>query len=187
MSDEVVSKETEATANAETAKQEVVSTEAQSSELNERLLSESKQYKKKYQEAKTKLEEIEKSALQSQSKYKELYEKSEEKYQGLYKNLVKEKVKTAVANHALKAGCVDVEDLLQLGNKQLLQIDEETMEVQGADVFVEEAKKTKPYLFNIQKTPTINSSTPGGVVKGSQKTIKEMSKEEILAQLRALK
>jgi len=188
MSEEVVSKETETAANAEQSKA-VAQTEGQPpvSELNERLLAESKQYKKKYQETKARLEEIEKSKLQEQSQYKELWQKSEEKYQGLYKNLVKEKVRTAVANHAQKAGCVDVEDLLKLGNAQLLQVDEESLEVMGADVFVEEARKSKPYLFTVTKAPTINSATPGGVVKGSQKTIQEMSKDEIISQLRALK
>jgi len=186
MSEEVVSKGTELSANADQAGEQETTAPA-TSELNERVLAESKQYKKKYQDTKAKLEELEKSKLQEQSQYKELWQKSEEKYQGLYKSLVKEKVRTAVTNHALKAGCVDVDDLLKLGNTQLLQIDEESLDVQGADVFVDEAKKSKPYLFPGQKAPTINSATPGGVVKGSQKTIKEMSKDEILAQLRALK
>jgi hypothetical protein len=186
MSEEVVSKETEPTANA--AEAEKAATEGQpGSEMNERLLAESKKYKKQYQETKSKLEELEKSKLKEQAQYKELYEKAEDKYQTLYKALVKEKVKTAVTDRASKAGCVDVEALLKLGNTQLLQIDEETLEVQGTDVFVEDAKKLKPYLFGSPKAPTINSATPGGVAKGSQKTIKEMSKDEILAQLRALK
>lgn len=187
MSKEVVSKETEQTANAEAVNTAEQTETTASPELNERLLAESKQYKKKFQEAKAKLEELEKSKLQEQSKFKELYEKTEEKYQSLYKSLIKEKVKTAVVDKASKAGCVSVEDLLKLGNTSLLQIDEETLEVQGADVFVEEAKKEKPYLFAMAKTSTINSATPGGVVKGSQKSYKEMSKDEIMSQLRALK
>ena len=155
---------------------------------NARVLAESKEYKKKYQATKARLEELEKSKLQEQNQYKELWQKSEEKYETLYKTLVKEKVRSAVSEKAAKAGCVDVDALLKLGDAQLLQINKETLEIDGADVFVEEAKKLKPYLFQPVKAPTINSATPGGVLKASGvKKPQEMTKEEIMAQLRALK
>jgi hypothetical protein len=47
-----------------------------------------------------------------------------------------------------------------------LQFDEETYQVQGSDLFVEEARRLKPYLFQNKgtgKTSTINSVTPGSV------------------------
>ena len=163
------------TANAEQT-QEAVAQSAQS-EVNERLLNESKKYKKAYQEEKQKREELEKSELQKQAKYKELYEQTEAKYNGLYKSLVKEKVKSTVADKAAKAGCLDVDALLQLGNASLLQVDEETLEVLGADTFVEEAKKSKPYLFQSAKAPTINATTPGGTPLQKKMTLNEMARK----------
>lgn len=187
MSEEVVANATEVAANAEPTKTEVQQGDS-SSELNtERILAESKEWKKKYQAVKSEKEAAEKSKLQEQAKYKELYEKADVKYQTLYKTLVKEKVKAAVTDVASKAGCVSVDDLLKLGDVQLLQVDDESLEVQGVSTFVDEAKKNKPYLFTANKSQTINSATPGGLLKGSQKTIKEMTKEEILAELRSLK
>ena len=162
------------------------STKDQAAEVNARLLDESKKYKKAYQDTRSKLEELEKSKLQEQQKYKELYEQTEQKYQGLYKSLVKEKIRSSVADKASKAGCLDVDALLKLGNAELLQLDEDTLDVHGADTFVEEAKKAKPYLFQAAKASNINATTPGGVVRTGTKTLKDLSKDEIMSQLRAL-
>lgn len=181
MSEEVVSKETEATTNAEAQGDEV-----NAAEVNARLLAESKKNKKLAQELKAKLENIEKSGLEEQQKYKELYQKSEEKYQGLYKTLVREKIKTAVVEKASKLGAVDADAVLKLGNAELLQVDSETLEVQGVDEFVEDLRKTKHYLFQPQKTPTINPVTPGGVVRGTEKPLNQLSRDEIMAKLKAL-
>lgn len=176
---------TETQANAETSGQ-TTETENQASEVNARLLAESKKYKSAYQEAKQKLEEVEKSKLQEQSKYKELYEQTEEKYKTLYKSLVKEKVRTSVADVAAKAGCHDVEALLKLGNSELLQVDDESLKVDGVEAFVEDARKNKPYLFQSVKQASINSVTPGGGVTKT-KSLKDMSSTELMAQLRSLK
>ena len=177
------------TANAEQTEAAVEQEgQTQAPEVESRLLAESKEYKRKYQATKAKLEELEKSKLQEQSQYKELWQKSEEKFQNLYKTLVKEKVRSAVSDKAAKAGCIDVDDLLKLGNTQLLEVNQETLEVEGVDVFVDEAKKLKPYLFMAQKTPTINTTTPGGgTLKAGVKQLKDLTKDEILAQLKSLK
>ena len=147
-----------------------------SAETHARVLEESKRNKIKAQELKTKLEEIEKQTLLEKEEFKKLYETSEAKFQGLYKSLVKEKVKSTVSEIALKAGCVNVDDLLKLGNAELLQIDDETMMVSGVDSFVEEAKKTKPYLFKSAQTPAINAATPGGMTAMKKLTLSELAK-----------
>lgn len=182
MSEEVaVSKETEAAANVEAQGDEV-----SAAEVNARLLAESKKNKKLAQEYRSKLETLEKTKLEEQSQYKELYQKSEEKYQGLYKSLVREKIKTAVSERASKHGAIDVEAVLKLGNAELLQVDQESLEVHGVDEFVEELKKSKQYLFQPVKTPTINPATPGGVVRGQTKSLQQMSAAEIMAELHKL-
>lgn len=167
-------------ANAEAAnaasEQEVTTTQESASEVNARLLEESKQNKKLAREYKAKLEEVEKAKLQEQEKYKELWQKSEEKFKGLYKTLITEKVKTAVADKASKAGAVDIDAIMVMGNKELLQVDEETLEVHGTDTYVEELKKMKPYLFKTISTTQINSTTPGGVVQKKEVTLGDLAK-----------
>lgn len=152
------------------------STKAQSSEVNERLLNESKKYKSLYQQTKQELDKQQKAKLEEQNRFKELYEQEQSKYQALYKNLVKEKIKAKVTEHATKAGCVNVEDLLRLGNVELLQVDEESLEVYGAETFVEDTKKQKPYLFNASKPQAINPATPGGVQTQKRLTAQEIAK-----------
>ncbi len=182
MSEEAVSKETVVDANAP----DQTGDEVSAAEVNARLLAESKKNKKLAQEYRSKLETLEKTKLEEQSQYKELYQKSEEKYQGLYKSLVREKIKSAVADRATKSGAIDVEAVLKLGNAELLQVDQESLEVHGVDEFVEELKKTKQYLFQPAKTPTINPATPGGVVRGQTKSLQQMSAAEIMAELHKL-
>jgi len=165
---------------------EQVETKDQAAEVNARLLEESKRNKKQAQEYKAKLEEMEKSKLKEKEEYKSLWEKSEEKLQGLYKTLVKEKVRAAVGEKASKAGAVDLDAVMLLGNRELLQVDEETLEVHGSDSYVEDLKKNKAYLFQTAKSSNINGVTPGGVVKGTTKQLKELTIEEIKSQLRSL-
>jgi hypothetical protein len=176
-------------ANAEAQQAVDATANEPASEVNARLLAESKKNKTLAQELKQKLakyEAAENSAMQEQQRFKELYEKSEAARQSLFKTVIKEKIKSSVADKALKAGCVDVDGLIKLGNAELLRYDEESLEVHGVDTFVEEAMKSKPYLFQSAKTPTINPATPGGTVRSNNKSLKELSKEEILSQLRAL-
>lgn len=142
---------------------------------NERLLEESKGYKSKYQETRKTLEEIEKAKLEEQGKYKEMYSKTQEKYDSLLSNLVQERVKSAVSSVASKDGCIDVEALLKLGNTDLLEYDQESNTVHGADLFVEEAKKARPFLFNQKTNPVINAGSPSGSVQKSM-TAKDAAK-----------
>lgn len=173
---------TEANATVETQ----ATTQDQAPEVNARLLEESKKNKKAAQEYRTKLETLEKERLTEQQRYKELYEKSEEKYQGLYKSLVKEKVRAAVATKAQAMGVVDIDAAMLLGNKELLQVEEDSLEVHGVDTFMDELKKAKPYLFQVAQKANINGVTPNAVLKSNTKPLKELTVEEIKAQLKAL-
>lgn len=168
-----VSNETEPTANA--APTQAVEAVEPPSEVNERVLAESKKYKRQAQEYKQQLEAMANAKLQEEAKYKELWQQSEQKFQTLHKSLVKEKVKAAVADKASKAGAVDVDAVMKLGNPELLQVEEDTLEVHGVDSFVDELRKAKPYLFQTAKAPTINATTPGGVVAKKQATLSELA------------
>lgn len=177
------------TANAET--QGAVDQQGDAgSEVNARLLAESKKHKALASELKTKLakyEAAEKSALEQQSQFKDLYEKEKKDREALLKTVVSDRIKASVAQEAAKHGCIDVDGLLKLGNKELLQYDEATLEVHGVDQYVEDTKKSKPYLFQSASKANINPATPGASVRSNVKPLKDLSKDEIMAQLRALK
>jgi hypothetical protein len=142
-------------------------------QLNARLLRESKEWKSKYLAAKQEsqsqkhvLEEAEKKKMESQQQYKTLAEKYESENKALKDRIRNEKIRNAVNDKALRAGCVNVEDLLTVGDKSLIEYDEESNQVSGAEVFIEETRRLKPYLFQSKangRTSTINSVTPGSV------------------------
>lgn len=174
----------EPTANAEGV--EGTESQGSASEVNARLLEESKKNKKLAQEWKAKAETFEKERLAAQGKEKERADYFEKKYTELKHLTVKSSVKNALTLAAQKAGARDLDAVFALANKELIQYDETSNEVLGADQAVEELKKTKDYLFVPQKAPTINGASPGGVVKGVSKKYNEMTKDEIMSQLRAL-
>lgn len=169
-----------ADANASAEEAHEVDSQAQEagthSEVNDRLLKESKAFKSRALSAERELERIQKASLEEQGKFKEMYEATQQKYESLMKNLVKEKIKSSVSDHASKVGCVNVEALLKLGNPSLLEFDEEQGTVHGSDLFVEEARKQHPYLFNSAKTAAINSASPGGPLKEKKLTAAEIAK-----------
>lgn len=152
--------------NTEVAGNDELQTQEQTTDINARLLRESKEWKAKYQQLRHEREDTEKRRLESQQEWKALAEKLTTENKSLEESYKREKIRAAVHDRALRAGCLNVEDLLVVGNTGLLQVDDQTHEVQGADLFVEEARRLKPYLFQQKsqgKSSTINSVTPGGV------------------------
>lgn len=143
---------------------------------HERLLNESKKNKKRALEAEKRLEALEKSKLEEQGKYKELYEQYKTQFDELKNQTMRDKVGFEVKQHAAKAGCVDVNSLLKLGNGELMQFDEQTGEILGADLFIEDARKQFPFLFKSQPTPTINPVTPSGAPVKQTKTASQVAK-----------
>lgn len=128
----------------------------------ERLLEESKKFKARAQAAETELEKLRKQKLQDEKKYEELWKAEAAKVQTLTRNNMKRTIETQVSGVASKAGCVNVEALMKLGNGDLLTYDESTDSCEGVEAFVEDAKRTHPYLFQAQRTAVINPATPGG-------------------------
>lgn len=148
-------------------------------DVNKRLLEESKHWKSKAQEYKKQIEDAQKQKAAEQGEFKELYEKTKAQHDDLYKKFVGEKVKMSVSQVASKHGCVDVEALMRLGNVDLLRFDPETAEVHGADIFVEEAKKNKSYLFQLKQSVATSPMTPGGANGiAAPKVYKDLSADE---------
>lgn len=144
---------------------------------NDRLLSESKKFKARALQAEKELADLKKKANEEQGNFKALYEDLHKKHQGLQGQVVKEKISSAVSKEAVKAGCIDPDALLKLGNRELLQYDEESFAVYGADSFVEDAKKQFAYLFKSENKSAINPLTPGTKIGDVKKvTVAEISK-----------
>lgn len=138
-----------------------------SERLNDRILKESKKYKSRWQEERaraqeyeSKLKEIEQKKMEEQGKYRELADKYKAELETMRNNIVKDRVSNAIASACRDAGCEKPEAMMKLGNKSLLQYDDESGEVHGVDVFVEEMKREYPMLFTAGKSAVINPGAP---------------------------
>lgn len=128
---------------------------------NERLLAESKKYKSEYQKLKVEREELEAKKLEEQGKEAERAKHWESKYKELNERVLKKSVDDAIMSYAKEKGCIDPKAVVRLGNMSQVVYDEETGEVSGVDIMLEDLKKNSPYLFAAPKSPVINSTTPG--------------------------
>lgn len=160
-----------AEANLETAKEP-----KQDAASVERLLAESKKYKERAQAAEKELETQRKSNLAEQGKFKELYERSVAEHLEYKKSRTAVDIKSAISLAAQKAGCINVEDLVKLGDASLLQYDEDSGQVHGLELYVQEAKKNKPYLFTQPKGAMINPAVPNGQTQEKTFNVKDVSK-----------
>lgn len=160
------------------------------SEVNARLLEESKANKKKAQELQAQLDGIKRASLEKQSEFKKLYEEEKSKNDKLFKSVVNREVKNAVEKVASKAGAIDFDAVMALGDRQLLVVhqseSDDTFSVDGVETFIDDLKKKKPNLFTVTKSAAVNGVTPGGTTQSNKKQLKDLTKEELLAQLRAL-
>ncbi len=187
---DVVQTPTDVTGGAQTT--ETISDESTSDEDNKRghidqLVYESRKFKERAQKAeaaqrdsKKKLDSLQATQLQEQGKYKELYESEKNRREGLQKSVLERELENSVKLQAKDAGCVDVNVLYKVGSKELLQFDEDTGQVHGAEAFVEDAKQKFPYLFSLVKPPVINPTAPQGVAqtKGAPSTAEQVKTQD---------
>lgn len=189
--------EEQVSANAETPnKANAIGTEVgeetfkeSASEVNARLLKESQQNKERARKSEAELAELRKfrdAALKEKLQFQPLYEQKAKELDELRESVRKDKILSKVKEVGLKMGCVDTDLLLAAGPPGVLDFDRNTLDPIGVEEFVEAAKKNKPILFQPLKTPTINATTPGGAARNNVQQPKPMSKEEIIAQLKAL-
>lgn len=157
-------------------------------ETHDRVLKESNKWKHRALAAEQKVESSERETLESQAKWKELYEQTRTKYEEAQQREVSLKLGNAVTKKASEVGCLNVDDLMSLGDTSLLNYDPETGEVHGVDMFVEQAKATKPYLFSSKVPSSVNSTLPSGGLKvePGKEDYSKLSKDAILERLQAL-
>lgn len=142
----------------------------------ERLLQESKKFKERAFKAEKELEGIKKAQLTQQGEYKRLYEETQAKLEQKEKAIVREKVSSALVAEATKLGCVATDAVLKLVNAELLQWDDSSSTVHGAEVALGEVKQKYPMLFQRQATAVINPSTPNGVDKEKKLSAHDIAK-----------
>jgi len=147
------------------AQPDVVETEAEKAvrlETHTRVLEESRKYKQRMKDAEKRLEEIERAKLEEQGKHKEVAETYKQQLENQRQINLKLAVRQAVSGPANRAGCIDLDDLLKLGDQAKIEYDPDTGEVYGADAFVEAMKTNRPYLFHQANKTVVNPAVPGG-------------------------
>jgi oligoendopeptidase F len=150
-------------------------------QTNQRLLEESKQYKNKYRGLRDEVETKEKAKLEESENWKELLDREKNEKMQLadqvrsYKQqTLKQNINFEVARHAPNA--FDVNDVITSLPKDMLQMDEETLEVKGIEDAVNLVKEKKPWLFDTKKSTGMASQRP--VADNGNVRFEDLSKEE---------
>jgi len=139
-------------------------------QTNARLLDESKSYKEKYRTVVSEVENKEKAKLEESENWKELLDREKnEKHQlkdqlSVYKkNIAKKDLHFKVASVAKDA--FDITDVISSLPKDMLSLDEESLEFGGIDEAVNFVKEKKPWLFNSGKSAGQTGARPDGTFK----------------------
>ncbi len=159
---------------------------------NRELLGVNKNLKSELEEIKSKFDELENNRLASEGKKDDLLKKLQENLSEKEKALKTMQAKYAynvvtnqVKTFAEKAGCLNADHLLKLGDLSTLEVDENfNVPQDGIKGFIESLQKEAPYLFK-KDAPNINDKKPTANVT-TKKPLDQMTKEEILEELKKL-
>lgn len=165
-------------------------------ETYRKVLGESKSLKAKLQEYETKEAEREQTVLAEQGKLKEALELSVKKQKELEgalnakeKAFAKKVFTKEVESVALQLGARKeaLEDIVKVGDWSSVEIDEDfTINQDQLKASLANLAKSKPFYFTSSpKTPADVSAGANGAPKG--KALSELTKDEILAQLKQVK
>lgn len=134
---------------------------------NERLLSESQQYKQRYNELKSSLEQDKQKKLEkapADEKLKEFERRAaelESKYSSVREKAVYANLKSAMVNLAKDAN--DISDLINSDVVvNAIDVDEESLEVDTEKLgeAINALRESKPYLFKNNKVPKMTDAKP---------------------------
>jgi hypothetical protein len=156
---------------------------------NERLLTESKDWKSKYQNVSSEKSTIEKARLEKEGNFQALLEQEktekvnlEKKLKEREKSLLKTQARSLLAEVAKDAH--DISDLLRLDDVGIIEYDEENLTVKKESVekFYATVKTKKPWMFGEKKLP---STATGYVAKETgAKLPSEMNQAEQLSAMK---
>ena len=146
-------------------------------ELESRL----QEYERKEQEAKGNYEQVLTSYKSELEKTKEALKKERESY-------LWERVTSGIKTEAVRAGCQNPEKLIRLLDKDDFQSlhseDGYSIKQDSLQALIEKAKKENDFLFKKPEVKINDASPTSKVETYKEKSIHEMSKEEILTQLK---
>ena len=181
--------ETPSLNNEDESQETQVADEVVAKATHQRVLGESRKYKERMVHAEAKIKEIEESSLSEQKKYKELYERAKGDLKVVNESHTKLQLKTQLIPALTKAGCIEVNDAMKLGNTDLLLQDPDDNSLQGVAEYVKDLQQTKPFLFTAGKPSSVNQSlpAPGKVpIAGTETDYSNLSTDEIKKRLKAL-
>lgn len=130
---------------------------------------EAREWRKKNSELKLKLEEFEKSRLESEGKKDELIQRlksevsqSQEKLKKASEQFAYQVIASKVVEAATKAGCQDTDALLKLADVNTLEVDDNlNVDHESVKMMISDVQKQRPYLFK-QEKPLPKDGVPLG-------------------------
>jgi len=148
----------------------------------ERLLNDSKDWKRKYQSVKSETESKVQAQLEEQNDFKGLYERGNDKIMELTEELNKTKrnslksaLKFEVSKNATDAQDVDLLLSAIQGKKEQIAYDSESDQWQGVGEVIGELRTEKPFLFKKDKTGMVNGRPSNEPPK--EKSVRDILKE----------
>lgn len=142
----------------------------------ERLLEESKNYKSKYQEYKSRAEQLEKERLEKEGTLEEKLAHERKRMQEVMQQMNSLKEKTVMTNFrsTLQDIAKDVRDLDDVINRpelaNALEIDDETLQVskEPIEAVINKLREDKPYLFQSNQVAKEVKGTPKPMMDGTK-------------------
>jgi hypothetical protein len=123
------------------------------------------------------------------NKLKTDLQKLEKTHKETFNSFVYSSLDAQVREEAAKLGCIDPDALVKLADLSQVEVDAKTFKADKTQLseILESLKKEKTYLFN-RSGPKINTQGPGGkIVEKEAKPLKDMTKDELWAELRKAK
>jgi len=122
------------------------------------------------------------------NKLKSDLQKLEKTHKETFNSFVYSSLDAQVREEAQKLGCIDPDALVKLADLSQVEVDAKTFKADRTQLteILESLKKEKTYLFN-KSGPKINTQGPGKFVEKEAKPLKDMTKEELWAELRKAK
>ncbi len=157
-----------------------------------------KNARKRAQELESRVQEFERKEMEKAGQYEKLIQQLKEENERVKSEVKKERetylwerITTGIKTEALKAGCQSPDKLIKLLDKsdfEALQADADgyNLKQESLSMLIEKAKKENSFLFSSQ-TVKINDAAPASrPSSGGEKSLDQMSKEEILQKLKGV-
>jgi predicted RNase H-like nuclease (RuvC/YqgF family) len=156
-----------------------------------------KNARKRAQELEARVQEFERKEMEKAGQYEKLIQQLKEENERVKSEVKKERetylwerVTTGIKTEALKAGCQSPDKLIKLLDKsdfEALQAEADgyNLKQESLSSLIEKAKKENSFLFSSQAVK-INDAAPSSRPSSGEKSLDQMTKEEILQKLKGV-